>query len=142
MGLVPGAGGTASIVGRIGRHRTAYMALGADAVGAPTALEWGLVDAVRTLPGIGEDPSAVVSGQAGRDRSVVTVCTVTPPSSSRNRVSTTLVRPLVVTSLLSRSNSGPVTGARYSSRMLVVASHTGFVESNELCTVAMATKST
>jgi enoyl-CoA hydratase/carnithine racemase len=58
MGLVPGAGGTASIVGRIGRHRTAFMALGAEAVSDRTALEWGLVDAVRPLPGIGEDPSS------------------------------------------------------------------------------------
>jgi hypothetical protein len=54
MGLVPGAGGTASIVGRIGRHRTAFMALSAEPVDTDTALGWGLVDAVRPLPGIGD----------------------------------------------------------------------------------------
>jgi enoyl-CoA hydratase/carnithine racemase len=46
MGLVPGAGGTASIPRRIGRHRTAYMALTGAGVGAPKAREWGLVDTV------------------------------------------------------------------------------------------------
>jgi hypothetical protein len=54
MGLVPGAGGTASIVARIGRHRTAYMALSEAEVDSETALGWGLVDAVRRLPGIGD----------------------------------------------------------------------------------------
>jgi len=51
MGLVPGAGGTASILARIGRHRTAYMALSASEITARDALQWGLVDAVRPLPG-------------------------------------------------------------------------------------------
>ncbi|MCZ7524933.1 MAG: enoyl-CoA hydratase/isomerase family protein [Acidimicrobiia bacterium] len=46
MGLIPGAGGTASIPARIGRHRTAYLALAGDTIPAPTALRWGLVDAV------------------------------------------------------------------------------------------------
>jgi hypothetical protein len=44
MGLIPGAGGTVSIPRRIGRHRTAWMALTATAVDADTALAWGLVD--------------------------------------------------------------------------------------------------
>jgi enoyl-CoA hydratase/carnithine racemase len=44
MGLVPGAGGTVSIPRRIGRQRTAWMALTGAAVDAPTALAWGLVD--------------------------------------------------------------------------------------------------
>lgn len=45
MGLIPGAGGTASIPRRIGRHRAAWMAIcGAD-VDLATALAWGLVDA-------------------------------------------------------------------------------------------------
>ncbi|HEY3942676.1 MAG TPA: enoyl-CoA hydratase/isomerase family protein [Acidimicrobiales bacterium] len=56
MGLVPGAGGTASIVRRVGRHRTAFMALAATPVDTTTALEWGLVDAVRELPGVGNGP--------------------------------------------------------------------------------------
>lgn len=46
MGLIPGAGGTASIPRRIGRRRFALMALGGQRVDAPTALRWGLVDAV------------------------------------------------------------------------------------------------
>jgi hypothetical protein len=44
MGLVPGAGGTVSLPRRIGRHRTAWMAVTGAAVDAPTALDWGLVD--------------------------------------------------------------------------------------------------
>lgn len=44
MGLIPGAGGTTSIPRRIGRHRTAYLALSADPISADTALRWGLVD--------------------------------------------------------------------------------------------------
>jgi hypothetical protein len=46
LGLVPGAGGTVSIPRRIGRHRTARLALTGEAVDATTALAWGLVDAV------------------------------------------------------------------------------------------------
>ncbi len=45
-GLIPGAGGTASLPRRIGRQRTAYMALSMRRISAATALEWGLVDAV------------------------------------------------------------------------------------------------
>lgn len=46
MGLVPGAGGTSSIPRRIGRHRTAFMALTGDPVDVRTALEWRLIDEV------------------------------------------------------------------------------------------------
>lgn len=46
LGLVPGAGGTASLPPRIGRHRTAYLALCGASVDASTALAWGLIDAV------------------------------------------------------------------------------------------------
>jgi len=46
-GLIPGAGGTASIPRRIGRQRTAYMALTMDKINAPTALDWGLIDAIK-----------------------------------------------------------------------------------------------
>ncbi len=48
-GLIPGAGGTASITARIGRHRLAYMALSMARVPASTALAWGLIDAVKPL---------------------------------------------------------------------------------------------
>jgi hypothetical protein len=48
MGLVPGAGGTASLPRRIGRQRTAWLALTGAAVDAATALAWGLVDEVAT----------------------------------------------------------------------------------------------
>jgi hypothetical protein len=44
MGLVPGAGGTVSVTRRIGRWRTAYLALTDRPVDVPTALRWGLVD--------------------------------------------------------------------------------------------------
>jgi enoyl-CoA hydratase/carnithine racemase len=44
MGLIPGAGGTVSLPRRIGRGRTAWMALSGRPVDVPTALEWGLVD--------------------------------------------------------------------------------------------------
>ncbi len=44
LGLLPGAGGTVSIPRRIGRHRTAYLALSGRRVNAATAHEWGLID--------------------------------------------------------------------------------------------------
>jgi enoyl-CoA hydratase/carnithine racemase len=44
FGLVPGAGGTVSVPRRIGRHRTALLALARRDIDAPTALAWGLVD--------------------------------------------------------------------------------------------------
>jgi len=46
MGLVPGAGGTASLPRRIGRHRTAVLALSGDRISAQLALEWGLIDEI------------------------------------------------------------------------------------------------
>ena len=45
-GLIPGAGGTASLPPRIGRHRTAWMALSMARLPARTALQWGLLDAI------------------------------------------------------------------------------------------------
>ncbi len=47
MGLVPGAGGTVSLPRRIGRQRTAWLALTGQRVNAETALRWGLVDEIR-----------------------------------------------------------------------------------------------
>jgi hypothetical protein len=44
MGLIPGAGGTVSITHRIGRHRTAWLALSGGTLTARNALSWGLVD--------------------------------------------------------------------------------------------------
>jgi enoyl-CoA hydratase/carnithine racemase len=46
MGLVPGAGGTVSLPRRIGRQRTAWLALSGVRLDAPTALAWGLVDEI------------------------------------------------------------------------------------------------
>lgn len=46
MGLIPGAGGTASILPRIGRRRLALMALTGMRLDAKTALDWGLIDAI------------------------------------------------------------------------------------------------
>ena len=50
MGLVPGAGGTASIPRRIGRQRACWMAITGDDIDLETALAWGLVDAVEPGP--------------------------------------------------------------------------------------------
>ncbi len=44
MGLIPGAGGTVSIAARVGRQRTAWLALSNKRLDADTALNWGLVD--------------------------------------------------------------------------------------------------
>lgn len=44
MGLLPGAGGTVSLPQRVGRWRTAWLALSGKALDAPAALRWGLVD--------------------------------------------------------------------------------------------------
>ncbi|MDB5583560.1 MAG: enoyl-CoA hydratase [Bradyrhizobium sp.] len=47
-GLIPGAGGTVSLPRRIGRHRTAYMALSMRRIPASTARAWGLVDRIES----------------------------------------------------------------------------------------------
>jgi len=44
MGLVPGAGGTVSLPRRIGRQRTAWLALTGQVLDAARATRWGLVD--------------------------------------------------------------------------------------------------
>ena len=46
MGLIPGAGGTVSIPRRIGRQRTAWLALTGASLDAGTARDWGLVDEI------------------------------------------------------------------------------------------------
>lgn len=46
MGLIPGAGGTISIARRVGRHRTAYLALTGARIDAAAARAWGLVDEI------------------------------------------------------------------------------------------------
>jgi enoyl-CoA hydratase len=46
LGLIPGAGGTISLPRRVGRHRTAWLALTGRTIDAATALEWGLVDEI------------------------------------------------------------------------------------------------
>jgi hypothetical protein len=46
MGLVPGAGGTVSLPRRIGRQRTAWLALTGEPIDAETARAWGLVDRI------------------------------------------------------------------------------------------------
>ena len=46
LGLVPGAGGTVSLPRRIGRQRTAWLALSGCRIDADTARGWGLVDEV------------------------------------------------------------------------------------------------
>lgn len=46
MGLVPGAGGTVSVVRRIGRWRAAWLMLTGATIDATTAHAWGLVDEI------------------------------------------------------------------------------------------------
>jgi enoyl-CoA hydratase/carnithine racemase len=46
LGLVPGAGGTVSLPRRIGRQRTAYLALSRERIDAEQALAWGLIDSI------------------------------------------------------------------------------------------------
>jgi hypothetical protein len=46
LGLIPGAGGTVSLPRRIGRHRTAWLALSGESIDAQTALAWGLADEI------------------------------------------------------------------------------------------------
>jgi enoyl-CoA hydratase len=46
MGLVPGAGGTVSLPRRIGRQRTAQLALTRRPLDATRALAWGLIDEI------------------------------------------------------------------------------------------------
>ncbi|MET0903585.1 MAG: enoyl-CoA hydratase/isomerase family protein, partial [Acidimicrobiales bacterium] len=50
LGLIPGAGGTVSLPRRVGRHRTALLALTGEPIDATTAGEWGLVDEVVSGP--------------------------------------------------------------------------------------------
>jgi enoyl-CoA hydratase/carnithine racemase len=46
MGLIPGAGGTFSILRRIGRQRLVHWALSARRIDSETALAWGLIDEI------------------------------------------------------------------------------------------------
>jgi enoyl-CoA hydratase len=46
MGLIPGAGGCVSIPRRIGRQRTALLAILGEPIPAQRALAWGLIDAI------------------------------------------------------------------------------------------------
>jgi hypothetical protein len=48
LGLVPGAGGTVSLVRRVGRLRTAWLAFSGATIDAATAVAWSLVDGITT----------------------------------------------------------------------------------------------
>jgi enoyl-CoA hydratase/carnithine racemase len=64
LGLIPGAGGTVSLTRRIGRQRTAALALTGRRIDARMARAWGLVDQV-----VGHhDHTAPPAPGAGRDR--------------------------------------------------------------------------
>lgn len=56
MGLIPGAGGTASIPVRVGRERTAYLALSGAELSVEEALRWGLVDEISDADDVSADP--------------------------------------------------------------------------------------
>lgn len=47
FGLIPGAGGTASMLKRIGRSRFNYMALAGERIDVETALKWQLIDEIQ-----------------------------------------------------------------------------------------------
>ena len=49
FGLIPGAGGTVSLVRRIGRVRTAFLALSGQSISARQAHAWGLIDELRSV---------------------------------------------------------------------------------------------
>jgi enoyl-CoA hydratase/carnithine racemase len=51
FGLIPGAGGCASISRRIGRQHTAWMVLSGKKINARQALAWGLIDEIRDSGG-------------------------------------------------------------------------------------------
>lgn len=63
MGLIPGSGGTVSVLRRIGRRATFAMALTADWLSAPDAARLGLVDEI-------VDPAALAGTVRGRARSL------------------------------------------------------------------------
>jgi len=46
MGLIPGAGGTASVARAVGRHRTAWMVLSGKRIAVRQALDWGLINEI------------------------------------------------------------------------------------------------
>ena len=46
FGLIPGAGGTASILNRVGRSRFNYMGLTGERIDVATALKWRLIDEI------------------------------------------------------------------------------------------------
>lgn len=50
MGLIPGAGGTASLPRRVSRQRFLYWAMTNSVLDARRALDWGLVDEIRNVP--------------------------------------------------------------------------------------------
>jgi enoyl-CoA hydratase/carnithine racemase len=50
MGLIPGAGGTVSVPRRIGRSRALLLMLSGRRIGAATARDWGLIDAIVDEP--------------------------------------------------------------------------------------------
>ncbi len=59
-GLIPGSGGCVSLPRRIGRHRTALLALSAMRLPAPLAQRWGLIDVL-----YGGTATATADPQAG-----------------------------------------------------------------------------
>ncbi len=68
MGLIPGAGGTASVPTRVGRERMAYLALSGVELGGGEALQWGLVDEIGGTGETGDemDDSATAAQRAFR----------------------------------------------------------------------------
>ncbi|MDA3039725.1 MAG: enoyl-CoA hydratase/isomerase family protein [Actinomycetota bacterium] len=63
LGLIPGAGGTVGVTRRIGRQRSAALALAVTTIDAQTALEWRLIDEIA-----GVHPSIMKPVHATRGR--------------------------------------------------------------------------
>lgn len=68
MGLIPGAGGTASLPVRVGRERTAYLALSGVELPLGDALHWGLVDEISEANAEGRTDIGTATAGAGPGR--------------------------------------------------------------------------
>lgn len=62
MGILPGAGGCVALTRRIGRQRTALMALSGKRISAKAALGWGLIDAIVYQPSGDQGGADFVAG--------------------------------------------------------------------------------
>ncbi|GLR67448.1 enoyl-CoA hydratase [Acidocella aquatica] len=62
MGILPGFGGCVSVPRRIGRQRAAALMLSGRRIGAATALQWGLIDAIVDEPAADDGGTNMLGG--------------------------------------------------------------------------------